>query len=651
MPLISVEGLRTSFFTHAGVVRAVDGIDLAVERGEVVCVVGESGSGKTVAALSILGLVPDPPGRIVGGRVVFTDRDGERDLVGLSPRELRKVRGNRIAMIFQDPMTALNPYLAVGPQLTEVLALHRGMRGREATREAARMLGEVGLPAPETCLRQFPHELSGGMRQRVMIAMALLCEPALLIADEPTTALDVTVQAQILELILALKNKAGLAVLFITHDLGVVARIADRVAVMYAGKIVEEGSVFDVLERPAHPYTAALRRAVPSVTSDQPMREPALVCAAAPPSESVAATTGPTPLVVVEDLAVHFPVRGGLFARATQTVKAVDGVSFELGHAETLALVGESGCGKSTTARALLRLVRLSRGRVIIDGVDVAGLSGQRLRRARRSMQMIFQDPYASLDPRMTVLELVAEPLLVHRICKRTRDARPLVAQLIERVGLAQEHLHRYPHEFSGGQRQRIGIARALALGPKLVVADEPVSALDVSIRAQILNLMSELQRERGLSYLFIAHDLATVRRFADRVLVMYLGRIVESAPTHSLFATPAHPYTQALLAAVPSVEPAEERARRRLPLAGEPPSPLSVPQGCAFHPRCAHAFDRCRNERPELRKIRGSVVARSELAGAAIAGSVRVGAGVAGFGSERSQHEVACHLDEVAPP
>ena len=578
MALLEVDDLRVAFAAETGTVRAVDGVSFTVAPGEVLGVLGASGCGKSVTGLSLLGLVPEP-GRVTGGRIVFA---GE-DLRCAGEARLRAVRGDRIAMIFQDPMTSLNPYLRVGEQLAEVLEAHRRTPRREAWRRAAEALEQVGIASPGERVHAYPHQLSGGMRQRVMIAMALLCDPALIIADEPTTALDVTVQAQILAIFRERRASSGASLLLITHDLGVLAGLADRVVVMDAGRIVEEAPVAALFAAPRHPSTQGLLRA--TLRLDDPLER-------APMSE---------PLLDVRDLAVHFPVRRGLWGRQTGTVRAVEGVSFTVAEGETLGLVGESGCGKSTTARAVLRLLPVTRGSVRLGGRDFLALEGSALRRARREVQMIFQDPYASLDPRRTVAESVAEPLRIHRLARSAREAAPEVARLLDRVGLEPGHAGRYPHELSGGQRQRVGIARAIALGPRLLFADEPVSALDVSVRAQIVELLATLQREQGIACVFVAHDLAVVRRLSRRVAVMYLGRIVELAPVGDLFDAPLHPYTRALLAAVPVPDPAIERTRKRLVLAGEPPSPEAPPPGCAFHPRCPEAVARCRVEAPAL--------------------------------------------------
>ncbi len=608
-PLLEVEDLRVEFPTVDGPVRAVDGVSFQVERGRTLAIVGESGSGKSVSALSIMRLVELGGGRIVEGAIRFRRRSGEIVELTRAPGPLlRSIRGDEISMIFQEPMTSLNPVLTVGDQIAEAIALHQGKSRREARALALEALERVRIPEAARRLDAYPHQLSGGMRQRAMIAMALACRPQLLIADEPTTALDVTIQAQILDLIKLLQREIGMAVLFITHDMGVVAEMADRVVVMWRGRKVEEGPVERIFEAPAHAYTRALLAAVPRLGSmrgksrperfpvtaldeDDPADPPAGPAAACPEARPtgeprvatrpVAAAAGEDrsrgrsdgPLLVARDLTVRFPVGGGFFGRPKAAVHAVEGVSFELARGETLALVGESGCGKSTTARAILRLQEPTRGRVLFDGRDVTALDRTALIPVRRRMQMIFQDPYASLNPRLPALQLVGEPLRIHGLA-RGRELEERVVALLVRTGLGPEHLPRYPHEFSGGQRQRLCIARALALEPDLIVADEPLSALDVSIQAQIVNLMIDLQEELGLSYLFVSHDLAVVERIAHRVAVMYLGRIVEIGPRAAIFEDPRHPYTKKLLAAVPIADPRRRRTELRL-ATEEIPSPL----------------------------------------------------------------------------
>ncbi len=521
MALLEVRDLGVSFVTRNGVNKAVDGISFDVEAGKITAIIGESGSGKSVACYSMLGLVPMPPGRIDGGSAHF---DGQ-DLLQMSEAELRKIRGRDIAMIFQDPMTCLNPFMRIGEQMIEPLVLHRGTSKAEAMERAIELLGEVGIREPASTINCYPHEFSGGMRQRVMIAMALINEPRLLIADEPTTALDVTIQAQILQLIAELQKSRDIGVIFISHDLAVVADIADQIAVMQEGRIVERGDREAIFSHAEHPYTQKLLSAIPSGGKEN-------------------AQAHDDTLVRVRNLKTWFH-------SGEETVKAVDDVSFEIRRGEILGMVGESGSGKSTIGRSLLRLVPVTGGEVEFDGVDVTALEGTALKDMRRRMQMIFQDPFASLNPRMTVFDTLAEPLLLHGIETR-KSVSQAVLKLMDDVGLMRSAVRKYPHEFSGGQRQRIAIGRALATRPEFVVADEPVSALDVTIQAQILDLMEALGREYGLTMLFVSHDLAVVKHLADRIVVLYQGRIVEQGTGDSLFANPQEPYTQRLLGAIP---------------------------------------------------------------------------------------------------
>ncbi len=606
-----------------------------------------------------MGLVASPPGTVEGDAIRFEGRD----LLGLSPDERRKLRGGKMSMIFQEPMTSLNPVHTIGRQIVEGILAHTQLSPQQARARAIEMLELVHIPSAAARFDDFPHRLSGGMRQRVMIAMALSCEPALLIADEPTTALDVTIQAQILELLTDLRKRLGMAMLIITHDLGVIAEVADDVVVMYAGKIVEECAGGRAVRRstaPLHDRPAGLdpaarcrpraafdhrghgaRRRPPAqglpILAALPVLRQALrrraaaaarhragpqgrVLEGARGARSMSETPAPVlqaPVLEVSGLVKHFPITRGVVRRKlVGLVRAVEDVSFEIARGETLALVGESGCGKSTTGRLILRLMDPTAGSVRFKGEEIAGLDKQTLRRMRRHMQIIFQDPYASLNPRMTVGEILAEPLNVHEIGDPpSRAAR--VRELLQVVGLLPEHASRYPHQFSGGQRQRIGIARALAVNPDLIVCDEPVSALDVSIQAQIVNLLQDLQRRFGLSYLFIAHDLAVVKHISDRVAVMYLGKLVEIADKKTLYAQPLHPYTQALLSAIPRPDPTTHIDR--IMLSGDVPSPFNPPSGCRFHTRCQHAVARCKSEEPKLRD--------------------------AGTG-----HRVACHLFEDLP-
>jgi glutathione transport system ATP-binding protein len=573
-PLLSIEGLRVRFGSGERAVEAVRDLSFHVERGETVALVGESGSGKSVTSLSILRLVEHGGGRIEAGRIRFRRRDGTAlDLAQESQATMRGIRGAEIAMIFQEPMTSLDPVFTAGHQIAESIRLHQGL-GRSAARaEALRMLELVRIPDAARVLDRHPHQLSGGMRQRVMIAMALSCRPLLLLADEPTTALDVTIQAQILALVRALQDELGMGVLFVTHDMAVVAEIADRVVVLRSGEKVEEGPSERIFAAPAHPYTKALLAAVPRLGAMRGTEGPAPFAAAGAPATAASAPGPGPPVLEVRDLTTRFDLGTGLLGRVTRRVHAVEKVSFDLRAGETLALVGESGCGKSTTGRSLLRLVDAWGGSVRLGGREILALGKGEVRRLRREIQMVFQDPFASLDPRLTVGFSVAEPLLVHGVASR-REAQERVAALLQEVGLQPEHARRYPFELSGGQRQRVCIARALALQPKVIVADEPVSSLDATIRAQILDLLLELQGRLGTSLLFISHDMAVVERVSHRVAVMYLGRIVEIGPRRAIFEDPRHPYTRKLLAAVPVADPARRRARREL-LTEEIPSPV----------------------------------------------------------------------------
>ncbi|MCY1217533.1 Glutathione import ATP-binding protein GsiA [compost metagenome] len=581
--VVSVDGLSVRFATSERTVEAVRNLSFHVDRGETLAVVGESGSGKSVTSLALMRLVEHGGGKIASGSMQLRRRGGEViDLARADNATLRSVRGADVAMIFQEPMTSLNPVFPVGEQIAESIRLHQG-KGRAAARaEALRMLELVRIPEARRVLERYPHQLSGGMRQRVMIAMALSCKPALLIADEPTTALDVTIQAEILQLIRGLQAEMHMGVVFITHDMGVVAEVADRVLVMYRGEKVEEGTSDDVFRAPAHPYTRALLSAVPRLGAmsgtDLPAKFPLLQLDSANP-EPVApqdtVTPGVAPILRVQDLVTRFDVPGGLFGRVTRRVHAVEQVSFDLYPGETLALVGESGCGKSTTGRSLLRLVESQSGTIEFNGQNISKMEGPALQTLRRNIQFIFQDPFASLDPRVPVGYSIMEPLLVHKAASG-KEAEQRVAWLLDKVGLDPSHAARYPHEFSGGQRQRICIARALALNPKVVVADESVSALDVSIQAQIVNLMLDLQRELGIAFLFISHDMAVVERVSHRVAVMYLGQIVEIGPRRAIFENPQHPYTKKLMSAVPIADPARRHLRRE-PLNDEIPSPIRV--------------------------------------------------------------------------
>ena len=566
-PLLSVANLNVAFVGRRETNVAVDGLSFDVRPGETVAVVGESGSGKSVTALSVLRLIEREGGMLRGGAIRFRHRHGGvSDLRDLSEPGMRAVRGNEISMIFQEPITSLNPVLSVGDQLAEVLIRHQGKSLDAALTSAEAMLRAVRLPEPAQRLKQYPHELSGGMRQRVMIAMALACRPSLLIADEPTTALDVTIQAQILRLIRTLQQEIGMAVLFITHDMAVVAEIADRVVVMRAGRKVEEGDVATLFATPQHPYTKALLAAVPRLGGTRSTQTS--VTAA---NDNAAAEVAP--VVAVEGLTARFPVRKGLLRRLVARVHAVENISFAIRPGETLGLVGESGCGKSTTGRAILKLIEPTQGRIEILGRDVTRLGRAAMRPIRRDVQMIFQDPYAALNPRLPAVELVTEPLAIHGDLDAA-GRREVAAELLARVGLSADHLDRYAHQFSGGQRQRLCIARALSVRPKLIIADEPLSALDVSIQAQVVALLRELQADLGLAYLFISHDMAVVEQMSHRVAVMRLGQIVEHGPTETVLHDARHAYTRALLAAVPIPDPSVHRAE--VPLdARDMPSPI----------------------------------------------------------------------------
>ena len=651
--LLEIEDLNVQFVTSHGTVRAVEGLSYTVHPGEMVAIVGESGSGKSVSALAVMQLLPSGTARTRG-----SIRFGGRELLGLTDEEMRRIRGREIAMIFQEPMTSLNPVLRIGLQITEPLTIHLGMDDAASRARAIELLTLVGITDPESRLNQYPHQLSGGMRQRVMIAIGLACNPKLLIADEPTTALDVTIQAQILELMKDLSRRLGVAVVIITHNLGIVARYADRVNVMYAARLVESGTAERVFGRPMHPYARGLLTAVPRLDrgrsaklstidgappnllnppsgcrfrprcrfaiekclEDPPFvtAEPGHVAACHrvaeiealdPPLQRGATSSKPSvvdgdaeSILDIKGAKKYFPIRMGLFRRA-KLVRAVDDVTIGIKRGETLGLVGESGCGKSTLGRLVLRLDDPTAGEILFEGVDLAPLNRHQMIAVRKKMQVIFQDPYSSLNPRMTVGQIIAEPIRVHEILPKPQIP-DRVAELLQVVGLFPYMALRYPHELSGGQRQRVGIARALAVDPRVIVCDEAVSALDVSIQGQVINLLEELQQRLGLTYLFIAHDLAVVRHISSKVAVMYLGRIVEYASADELFANPMHPYTRALLAAAPVPDPVIERTRPRTIIKGELPSPLNPPKGCVFHPRCPLATEECRKAVPPVREL-----------------------------------------------
>ncbi len=565
-PIAQIKKLRVEFQTKDGPVVGVEDVSFEVNPGETVCIVGESGSGKSVSSLSLMRLVEFGGGEIAGGELLFDRRDGdEMNLADADQDLMKQIRGNEIGMIFQEPMTALNPVFTVGRQLTEGLRIHKDLSKAGAEERALELLRQVRIPEPERRLKQYPHELSGGMRQRVVIAMAMACEPRLLIADEPTTALDVTIQAEILALMDRLKRETGTAVMFITHDMAVVAQMADRVVVMFRGNKVEEGTVNEIFENPQHDYTKALLAAVPKLGEMQGKAAPEPMKLLGVEGQNIAPIPGTEDVLLsVKNLTTRFPVKGGLLRRTISNVHAVEDVSFTLNKGQTLSLVGESGCGKSTAGRSILRLVEPMMGEVDLDGVDIMSLDQSGLRKARLDMQMIFQDPFASLNPQMQLVDQVAEPMRNYGVASGS-ELQDRVAQLFDKVQLPRSFMRRFPHEMSGGQRQRIAIARALALNPKLIIADEAVSALDVSVQAQVLNLMMELQSELGLSYLFISHDMAVVERVSHHVGVMYLGRIVELGPRARVFENPQHAYTQALMKAVPIADPNQRKSEKDL--------------------------------------------------------------------------------------
>jgi len=565
-PVLSVENLTTSFLVDGEWKEVVRDVSFTVAPGETVAIVGESGSGKSVTSLSVMRLLQPDTSRITG-RIALSGRE----LLSLPEHEMRKVRGNEIAMIFQEPMTSLNPLFTIGDQISEALLAHSAISAADARLETIRLLEKVRIPSAASRFDEYPHRFSGGMRQRVMIAMALATKPKLLIADEPTTALDVTIQGQILDLIKTLQEEEGTSVLFITHDMGVVAEVADRTVVMYRGQQVENGSTADIFHRGQHPYTRALLSAVPVLGSmkdhQRPLRFPLVDTKTGlsdAPVEVPDTVSKDRPVLEVKNLTKRFDIHSGLFGRVSGRVHAVEDVSFDLHAGETLSLVGESGCGKSTTGRAIMRLIEPDGGSVIADGKDVLALGRKDMREMRKSVQMIFQDPFASLNPRMTVGAAIAEPYVEHGMGTR-KQAREVVADMLQRVGLSADMVSRYPHEFSGGQRQRICIARALVLEPKVIIADESVSALDVSVKAQVINLMLDLQVSLNLAFLFISHDMAVVERVSHRVAVMYLGEIVEIGPRASVFGNPQHDYTRKLMSAVPVPDPSRRATKRSM--------------------------------------------------------------------------------------
>ncbi len=649
--LLQIENLHTRIGDEAKPSRVVDGVDLEIRKGETFALLGESGCGKSMTALSVMRLLP-PAGRIVEGSVRL---EGE-DLLALPEYAMRRVRGGRLAMIFQEPMTSLNPVLTVGIQIAEALRIHDPGAGKKPAQRVVELLDAVGIPAPEQRAREYPHQLSGGMKQRVMIAIALAGQPQLLIADEPTTALDVTIQAQVLDLLRDLQRETGMAILLITHDLGVVAETADRLAVMYAGEIVEVSSKASFFKDARHPYSRKLfqsqpnrekrarhlavikgfvprldreftgcrfaercdrvmdicRTRIPGWTKTgsgervrchlyaSPDHEPQVesVEIQKPVSDAPKGELA-RPLLSVRDLKIHFPIQKGVFKRTVGQVRAVDGISLEIPTGHTLALVGESGCGKTTVGKAILQLIRPTDGNVVFEGDDLRRLKGAALRRRRSDLQIIFQDPVASMNPRMLVGDIVAEGMLAQGLGGGKAGRRERVRELLTQVGLSPDAESRYPHEFSGGQRQRICVARVLAVEPRLIICDEPTSALDVSVQAQILNLLRDLQTELRLSYLFITHDIAVVSYLAHEVAVMYLGRIVEQGSVQEILESPRHPYTEALLSAVPLAE-VGKTPRSRIHLQGDMPSPANPPSGCHFHPRCPKAMDQCRRQYPD---------------------------------------------------
>jgi peptide/nickel transport system ATP-binding protein len=615
-PLLEISDLRTEIRLRQGVVHAVDGVSFDVEPGQTLGIVGESGCGKTMTALSIMNLLPTG-GAIAGGSIKLNGTE----ISALTDEQMRNIRGNEIGMIFQDPLTSLNPTMTVGRQIAEVVSLHREVSKEQAMDRAAEVLDLVGIPRVQERIKEYPHQFSGGMRQRVMIAMALACEPKLLIADEPTTALDVTIQKQILELIDDLRLRLGMSVILVTHDLGVIAGRADRVAVMYAGKIAEITDTGTLFSRPRHPYTEALFQALPDKAAEAGERLysiPGIPPDLVGPSErsQTGRLTGfntskvesalPGPgigdvLLNVEHLVKDYAVtRGAVLQRRVGWLSAVADVNFTIRSGETFGLVGESGCGKSTMGKLVVGLEHPTSGSINFKGKDLAKSSPREYRRERRDIQLMFQDSYASLDPRMRAGTLLREPLVIQGIGTKD-EQRAKVAEMLDKVGLPRNAADRYPHEFSGGQRQRLGFARALMLNPQLIVADEPVSALDVSIQAQVLNMMKELQHDLGLTYLFISHDLGVVRYLSEKIGVMYLGKLVEVGPAEEVYLRPAHPYTRGLLDSAPVADPEAEKAKVTEGVTGELPSAIHPPSGCRFRTRCPLAQEICANVEPPM--------------------------------------------------
>ena len=576
--LLEFKNLVTEFHTEGKVVTAVNNISFTLNKGETIGIVGESGSGKSVTSLSAMRLVPSPPGKIADGEILFHKKDGETvDFLQISEKEMRQYRGNEIAMIFQEPMTSLNPVFTCGDQVMEAIMLHQSISKSEAKDLTIKLFEEVQLPDPERIFNTYPHQISGGQKQRVMIAMAMSCQPSVLVADEPTTALDVTVQKTILELMQKLQKEHDMGILFITHDLGVIAELADKVVVMYKGNIVEQGSVWDIFNNPQHPYTKGLLACRPpldkrytflptvgdfmqtnekgeNVANDISVEDftKDLVVSKAERDKQQKALFAQEPLLQIKNLKTYFPIRNGFFGGITDYVKAVDDISFDVYPGETLGLVGESGCGKTTTGRTILRLNEPTSGQMIYKGKDIAAFNEQELREFRKEVQIIFQDPYSSLNPRMTIGNAIMEPMQVHGILANDEERKKRVEELLEKVSLGAEHFNRYPHEFSGGQRQRIGIARALAVNPKFIICDESVSALDVSVQAQVLNLLNDLKQEFGLTYIFISHDLSVVKYMSDRMVVMQNGTIEEMGDADQIYLEAKTPYTQRLISAIP---------------------------------------------------------------------------------------------------
>ena len=557
-PLLSIQNLSIDFHTESSITKALKNITIEINSGEVVALVGESGSGKSITALSILQLLPSPPAKYTSGEIIFTEENNSIDLLKRSRHEMQNIRGNKIAMIFQEPMTSLNPVLTCGSQIQEALIQHKKINKREAKKQTLEWFDKVKLPTPSNMYDRYPHQLSGGQKQRVMIAMAMCCEPSLLICDEPTTALDVTVQKTILQLLKELQQQSNMGIIFITHDLGVVAEIADRAVVMYKGEIVEQNSVKEIFFNPQHAYTKALLACRP-VNHERGKRLPIVsdfmeVSITEKKQETPTEKKGSSTdnVLKIENLSVWFPTKKSIFGKTLTYTKAVDDVSFDLYKGETLGLVGESGCGKTTLGRTLLRLIEPTSGKIIYNGIDLTAKKRDEIRALRKEMQIIFQDPYSSLNPRITIGSAIAEPLKVHGINSTEKQRRNKVADLLEKVDLKAEHFNRYPHEFSGGQRQRIVIARALALNPSFIVCDESVSALDVSVQAQVLNLLNDLKKEFGFTIIFISHDLSVVRYISDRIMVMNKGKIEETGAADNVYFNPQSDYTKRLIASIP---------------------------------------------------------------------------------------------------